>query len=226
MAEDNTDNELFGYLVDEMDFAIQQGADKPFFRVEFLNEQQGYAMGAYGMSMVTFDGGANWQHNLHRLENDSFYHIFDFSPLPGEGRFFVSGEAGLFMIGDTVQRKATQIHSIPWEGSFFSSSDADNGAIVMGGLRGRMFRTEDEGQTWTVVEKPTTSSIVASTRLDDGRLIFAGIAGELLISEDDGNSFSLLSLRSGDSIYALESVDDSTILVGGPLGISKLELPQ
>ncbi len=225
LLEEDPDNELLQYLVGEMEFAIEQGADKPFFRVFFLNDRQGYAMGAYGMSMVTFDGGETWEHNLHRLENDSFYHIFDFAELPGEGRYFISGEAGLFLIGDVNAREATRVHSVPWEGSFFTSTAAADGAIVMGGLRGRMFRTEDEGTTWTVVEKPPTSSIVDSIRLQDGRLVFVGIAGEILVSDDNGLSFSPLPLSSGDRIYAVAEDGPGTLLVGGPRGIQKLQLP-
>jgi photosystem II stability/assembly factor-like uncharacterized protein len=226
MLDEDPDNELLQYLVEEMQFAIEQGADKPFFKVYFLNDRQGYAMGAYGMSVVTFDGGETWEHNGHRLDNDSFNHIFDFAPLPGEGQYFISGEAGLFMVGDVGARKATRIHSIPWEGSFFTSAAATDGAIIMGGLRGRMFRTEDVGQTWTVVEKPPSSTIIDSVRLSDGRLVFAGIAGDLLISDDDGNSFTNLPLSSGDRVYALAEAEPGTLLVGGPRGIQRLNLPQ
>jgi photosystem II stability/assembly factor-like uncharacterized protein len=88
-----------------------------------------------------------------------------------------------------------------------------------------MFRTTDVGDTWTVVEKPPTSSIVGSTRLEDGRLIFVGIAGEILVSEDDGNSFSLVPMSSGDRIYTVAEGPTGTLLVGGPRGIKKLTLP-
>jgi photosystem II stability/assembly factor-like uncharacterized protein len=225
LAEEEPDNDYFDVLVGEMEFAIEQGADKPFFRVFFLNAKQGYAMGAYGMSMVTFDAGEHWEHNLHRFENDSFYHVFDFAPLPEPGTFFLSGEAGLFMVGNVTERTGKRIHSVPWEGSFFTSSAASDGAIVMGGLRGRMFRTTDVGDTWTVVKKPPTSSIVGSTRLEDGRLVFAGMAGEVLISDDDGVSFSLVPVSSGDRIYTIAEGPPGTVLVGGPRGIQKLTLP-
>ena len=104
--------------------------------------------------------------------------------------------------------------------------DAEDGSVVVGGLRGRMFRTSDAGATWTEVQKPPTSSIVDSTRLADGRLVFVGIAGEILISDNNGVSFSPLPLRSGDRIYAVEEGGPGALLVGGPLGIRKLALPE
>tara|TARA_R110002110_G_scaffold415561_1_gene650755 strand:- start:55197 stop:56279 length:1083 start_codon:yes stop_codon:yes gene_type:complete len=226
LAEENPDNELYPYLVEEMEFAITQGADKPLFRVHFQDEKFGHALGAYGMILVTRDGGETWQHALHTTENDAFYHVFDFAPLPEKGRYFLSGEAGLFMVGDINESTSKKINSVPWEGSFFTSSDTNDGAIVMGGLRGRMFRTEDVGDTWTVVEKPPTSSIVDSVKLSNGDLIFVGIAGEVLRSTDNGNSFAQLPVTSGDRIYAVAEGPTGTILAGGPKGITKLELPQ
>lgn len=218
------------YYVEEMDFAISQGADKPFFKVYFLDDQRGYAVGAYGMVVNTLDGGQTWTHRLETVENDSFYHVFDFAPLPGEKKFFLAGEAGLFLVADVSgpyeERHARKVHSVPWEGSFFTSVDTPKGAIVVGGLRGRMFRTEDAGDTWTVVEKQPTSSIVGSTRMGDGSLIAVGIAGEVLRSTDDGYSFEKLAVTSGDRIYAVAEGLEGTLLVGGPDGIAKLKLPQ
>ena len=119
LAQENPEDEDFPFLVGEMEFAISQGADKPLFKVLFHNESFGHALGAYGMILRTEDGGKNWQHVLHNTENDSFYHVFDFAPLPGGSRFFMSGEAGLFMIGDIDAATAELIENVPWEGSFF-----------------------------------------------------------------------------------------------------------
>ena len=138
----------------------------------------------------------------------------------------MAGEAGLFMIGDINTQSATLVENVPWEGSFFTSIAAADGSIVLGGLRGRMFRTTDEGESWNEVEKPPGSSLVASTKLEDGRLIFAGIAGDMVISSDNGASFSRLMLSSGNRIYTLEEGPSGTLLVGGPAGIQKLTLPQ
>lgn len=227
MAAADPNDTLFPYLVEEMDFAISQGADKPLFRIRMHTPTSGHALGAYGMILRTEDGGKNWTHVLHTMENDSFYHIFDFAQLPGERKFFLSGEAGLFMVGDaTVENAgARQTESVPWEGSFFTSEATSDGAVVMGGLRGRMFHTADMGATWTEVEKPPTSSIVDSTRLENGNLVFVGIAGEILMSTDNGSSFTQLPLKTGGRIYSVTEGPEGTLLVAGPDGIQKLTLP-
>ena len=114
---------------------------------------------------------------------------------------------------------------MPWEGSFFTSTAAADGAIVLGGLRGRMFRTTDAGDSWAVVEKPETSAIVDSTRLADGALVAVGVGGEVLHSRDNGQTFALLPVGSGDRIYTVAEGAPGKLLVGGPHGIRQLDLP-
>ncbi|KAA1193301.1 hypothetical protein F0M18_05525 [Pseudohalioglobus sediminis] len=226
LAKENPDNEMYPFLVEEMDFAISQGADKPLFAVDFHDESYGHVLGAYGMILKTEDGGKNWVHVLETTENDSFYHVFDVANLAGKNRFFMSGEAGLFMIGDAEAETATLVETVPWEGSFFTASATPDGAVVLGGLRGRMFRSDDEGQSWEEVKKRPTSSIVDSTLLENGTLIFVGIAGEILASNDDGRTFAMLPVTSGNRIYAVEEGPDGSLLVAGPAGIQKLGLPK
>ncbi len=225
MANEHPENEMFATLAGEMQFAIDQGADKPFFKVKCLNEKRCYAVGAYGMSVVTFDGGETWENNMYRNENENFNHLFDYAPLPTPGKYFIAGEAGLFLIADINERKATRIRSVPWEGSFFCSASTADGAIVMGGLRGRMFRTADEGATWVAVEKPTTSSIVAAIRLSDERLVAVGAAGEVLVSTDNGFTYALVPVGQVGPLSSVAEGPGNTLLLAGLKGIRKVAMP-
>ena len=226
LAEESPDNEIYPAMIGEMEFAIEQGADKPFFGVNFYDEKRGHAAGAYGMIVETTDGGASWEPRLHNMDNDNFNHIFDFAPLSGN-RFFLAGEAGLLMIGDPNNDIAARVTSVPWEGSFFAAVDAADGAIVMGGLRGRMFRTADEGQTWTVVEKPETTAIVTLTRLADGTLVAGGSGGEILLSRDNGQVFELSpASKTAGPIVDITQGEGDTLLVVGPRGIKSVALAQ
>ncbi len=227
MAEEDPENEIYDALIGEMEFAIEQGADKPFFLVVFYDEKHGHIAGAYGMMLETNDGGKTWEHRLHTVENEDFNHIFDFAPLPEPGRYFMVGEAGLLLVGDVNQDVALRVTSVPWQGSFFSAVDAADGAIIMGGLRGRMFRTVDEGLTWTAVEKPPTSAIVTETRLADGTLVAGGVGGEILVSKDNGVDFQM-SPAAGTvgPIFDMTQGEGSTLLVAGPRGIKSVTLAQ
>ncbi|NQX89473.1 MAG: glycosyl hydrolase [Halioglobus sp.] len=226
LATSDPDNDYYPLLVEEMEFAISQGADKPFFGVHFHTDKFGHAGGAYGMLLRTQDGGKSWEPVLHNVENDGFYHIFDFAPLPDEGKFFLSGEAGLFIIGDIATRTGKQVETAPFQGSFFTVIDTPEGGLVVGGLRGRMFRTVDAGVTWTAVNKPPSAAIVDIARLEDGRLVAVSIGGQIFISSDDGRNFKPLPLSNGGRLYAVAEGSNGSILVGGPKGIQKLKLPE
>lgn len=233
LAAAHPDNEKYPLLVAEMEFAVSQGADKPLFRVAFSDPDHGYAVGAYGMILETNDAGKTWLPVLEKVENDGFNHVFDFAPLPQSGKYFLSGEAGLLMVGDIEQEVGKKVETVPWEGSFFTIVDAADGGVVMGGLLGRMFRSVDAGETWTAVNKPLTSAIIDSTRLSDGRLVVAGIGGELLMSTDNGASFTPIPVTGPGQVYtdegrvyAVAEGPPGALLVGGPTGISKLKLPQ
>ena len=226
LAEAHPESDVYPRLVDEMEFAIAQGADKPLFGVHFHTDKFGHAGGAYGMLLRTLDGGETWEPVMHNVQNDGFYHIFDFAPLPQEGQFFLCGEAGLFIIGDIRARTGTRVANIPFHGSFFTVIDTSEGNIVLGGLRGRMFRTEDAGTTWTAVTKPPSAAVVDLTRLEDGRLIAVTFDGQVLQSTTDGRRFKQLPLTNGGRIYAVAEGSPGTLLVGGPKGIDKLILPQ
>jgi photosystem II stability/assembly factor-like uncharacterized protein len=232
LAAANPDNEMYPLLVEEMRFAISQGADKPLFRVAFPTIDHGYAVGAYGMALETVDGGQTWTPVLEKIDNDGFNHIFDVAPLPEQGKFFASGEAGLLLEGDISQNIARRVRTVPWDGSFFTIVDTASGGLVMGGLRGNMFRTDDVGATWIAVKKPMTSAIVDSTRLADGRLIAVGIGGEVLVSTDNGASFTAVPVSGAGQlytasgrIYAVSEGPEGTLLLGGPNGIHKVKLP-
>ena len=132
------------------------------------------------------------------------------------------------MVGDATldTPSGKRVHTVPWEGSFFTSNDTVDRAIVMGGLRGRMFRTEDLGANWEVVEKPPTSALVDSTRLSNDNLVFVGIAGEVLLSTDNGHSFSRLPINPGGMVFTVAEGSEGTLLLGGPSGIQKVAIPQ
>lgn len=222
LQQSDPDNEVFQFLIEEMQFAIEQGADKPVFRVFFHDDMHGYALGAYGMLLETKDGGKNWRHILHEFDNPGFNHLFDFTAI-GDGRFFISGEIGVMLMGD-INQKAGPALPTPWEGSFFTCVMAKDGSILVGGLRGNVFRSTDHGQNWNKVDKPASSAIVDSRTMSDGRVLLAAQGGSLLISDDNGQSFSRLDIKDLKRINSVVEVDASTLLVAGPQGIKKVSL--
>ena len=169
-------------------------------------------MGAYGFSVATEDGGANW---VPIMEHGplGFRHVFDYE-IVGE-RFFLTQEMGYILSGQMGQR--TDVASIIpfYDGSFYTMVSSERGDLVVAGLRGTAFRSDDDAQTWELLELPTTASINASLRLADGRLVLVSNNGEVLLSDDDGKTFEKVLLENTFPLSgAIETDPGQLVLVG------------
>jgi len=204
--EAEPDNERYAFLLEEMQLAAEQGADRPFFRVLMQSETSGFAIGAYGLLFATHDAGQSWLPVMEVLDMDQMVHLFDLAVLQspqapgadnGDGLrqdIVVSGEMGTILAVD-AESGQWQPQDFPYEGSMFSLLSAADGSLVTGGLRGLVFRSTDNGRSWVDSAKPPTGAVVAGTVLADGRVVLATQEGNLLLSADNGASFSLMPVE-------------------------------
>ena len=133
----------------------------------------------------------------------------------GENRLFVAGEAGMLAKSDDGGKTWVKITS-PYKGSYFGAIQAQNGAVLIYGLRGRIYRSSDAAlANWKQIENKTVASLMGSTRLPDGALVLAGLSGTVLISRDNGESFSLLPSGSTKALSApLLGAPNALLLIG------------
>ena len=68
----------------------------------------------------------------------------------------------------------------PYAGSWFTVELPSDAGIVVAGLRGNVWRSDDFGANWAQLAAPTTASVVASARRADGSLVFVDQAGLVL----------------------------------------------
>jgi len=95
----------------------------------------------------------------------------------------------------------------------------EQGSVLIFGLRGRIFRSEDDGDTWTPIDAPGESTLFAGQVFPDGRIVLVGAAGTVLESRDDGRSFSTVPLDTRASLAAVEKVGNGRLLTAGFGGI-------
>ncbi len=104
-------------------------------------------------------------------------------------------------------------------GSSVRALAANDSVIIAGTDGGGIFRSTDDGNTWTLADSGLTCLRI-SCLAADGRDVFAGTfadSGGVFHSTDNGRSWSLTSL-SGRQIYAL-AVSNRFLLAGGPAGV-------
>lgn len=221
LLEDDPENRDYQIVRDEMLFAQEQGADRPYFCIYFEDDQFGLVIGAYGMSMRTFDGGATWEPMLENHANYGFRHLFDYHI--GPNARVIVGEMGLVWTQDEPFTRVKQA-DFDYDGSIYTIVSSSSGDLIIAGLRGNGFRSVDHGETWTEVDLPTTVSVVSSLRLADGRIVLASQAGEILISNDDGRSFEKKTTERLFPISGIEEGRPGELVVVGLGGVRVVKL--
>jgi len=192
----------------------EQGADKPFLDVWFADAQNGYAVGAYNLIVRTRDGGKTWESWFDRTDNPKFFNFYAIRPAAGE--LFIAGEGGLVLKLDGAAQRFRAL-TVPYNGSFFGVTDAGS-AVVVFGLRGNVFRSEDRGAAWSKVDAGLPASIVGATRTADGATLLADVGGRVVASSDGGRTFGKVALSTTVPLTGIADAGGGKLAVVGPRG--------
>ncbi|MCY7388700.1 MAG: hypothetical protein LH481_11655 [Burkholderiales bacterium] len=142
----------------------------------------------------------------------------------GENKLFVAGEAGMLAKSDDGGKTWSKIAS-PYKGSFFGAIQAQNGAVLIYGLRGRIYRSTDAAlANWKQIDNKSVASLMGGTRLPDGTLVLAGLSGTVLLSRDNGETFSPLPSGSTKALAASLLGAPSALLLIGESGVREVLL--
>ncbi|WP_026096585.1 YCF48-related protein [Ideonella sp. B508-1] len=173
---------------------VQEGADKPFFDLAVLDGQQAVVVGAYGLALVTRDGGAHWAPLPLAAVNPRGLHLYGVQ-LQGP-RWVIVGEQGLVLRSEDGGASFSALAS-PYKGSFFGLLGSPEGTLLAYGLRGSAFRSDDAGSHWSRVKIDTPVTLQAGLVAQDGSLLLLAQNGELFRSRDQGESFDSLQMPAG-----------------------------
>ena len=225
---------------------------KPLMDVTFVDADIGFAVGAYGAFYATTDGGKVWglrtmfaapktaaapkkgkyesvgsnkavDDDAGGKGGDADKHLNAIVKL-GENKLFVAGEAGMLAKSDDGGKTWTKIAS-PYKGSFFGAIQAKDGAVLIYGLRGRIYRSTDASlNKWKQIENKSVASLMGSTRLSDGALVLAGLSGTVLVSRDNGESFSPLPSGSTKALAVPLLGAPNALLLIGEAGVREVLL--
>ena len=197
----------------------EQGADKPFLDVWFADENTGYAVGAYNLIFHTRDGGKNWESWFDRTENPKFFNLYAIRP--AGGTLFIAGEGGLVLKLDPGGERFTAV-ATPYNGSYFGVMDAKS-AVVVFGLRGNVYRTDDGGKSWNKVETGLTAAVVGGATSAKGELLLADAGGRIVASEDGGKTYQKVAVKNSLPIFGLTDAGNGRLALVGPRGVAVAE---
>lgn len=198
---------------------VNEGADKPFLSVSFLDKYRGIIVGAYGLIYQTEDGGVTWTSLKGGMDNGDERHLYKVSML-NDGGAIIVGEEGRIYLQSAWGEAFNRIES-PYEGTLFGSVIKGSDIIVYG-LRGSVYRSVDRGLNWQKIELPPIS-ITDGIVVSDGHVVLANEYGQLFISFDAEKSFIPIELNSNNPISSVVETADHSLVVAGVRGINLYE---
>lgn len=207
-----------GRRIAQAERLVADGADKPLLTVHFWDDRRGIAVGAYGLIVGTEDGGASWQSWLGRAENPKGLHLNAIHVVGPN--VYLAGEQGL-LLKSTDDARSFQSLASPYKGSWFAITGQGD-QLVIGGLRGNVFWSNDGGRQWVGSQVPVPVSIAAATAMKSGALVFVNQAGQLLSSTDGGRTLLIQRRPPGPPITALAESDDGSLVVGTFSGMHRV----
>jgi photosystem II stability/assembly factor-like uncharacterized protein len=203
---------------------------KPCLDIEFINNEIGFAIGAYGMFYETTNGGQTWEKRFI----DDFVHPDDKEYLQGlkeddpeayeeetkfilphfnrllitNEQFLLVGEMGL-VAQSTDMGKTWQRLDEFYPGSFFATNTFSKDQVIVAGLRGNAFVAQQDELNFEQVAIPTKATINSVVSFED-RVIMLANSGFLF--EYHNGQVKQSQLSSGHAILAAEKYNNQLIL--------------
>lgn len=221
--------------------------EKPFLDVHFRDRMNGLAIGAYGIYLVTDNGGKDWQElnmadlviseaidweaiEAAALEADADGMEFDrgcyefmechlnaFLDL-GDGRQMIAAERGYgFRSQDGGQ--TWESFRFNYAGSVFGLIAVDQGILAYG-LQGKVQLSTDFGGSWQLLDSPTQSTLLDAQQDTDGTVLMVGSGAARLRYDPTLGQFSLTEDRLGDAISAVVFTTQGLAVYAGEGGVT------
>lgn len=181
--------------------------------IYFSDEDNGVAVGSYGLYLRTSDGGHNWEDAT--VDPDIEFHLNKLLDM-GDGRWLIAGEAGNSYRSYDHGESWEQL-DMPYQGSMWGALTTAGDCALFFGLRGHVMETCDFGTNWTEVETGTEASISGAAQFE-GFSLLAANSGTIL-TKDDGGPFRVYHHSSGVDFAAAIALGGTRFVLVGEGGV-------
>ena len=157
--------------------------NQPLFDIQFLNPRVGYACGAYDTFLKSTDGGKTW--SLSSPGSDNIYNSLVFRD---EETGYLVGEFGTVLMTTDGGASWERLALNGFEGSLFGITLLPPETILVYGIAGNVFRSENGGRHWTEVSADQDKSLFRGAAHGEA-VVLVGASGARLVSTDGGRTF-------------------------------------
>lgn len=180
----------------------------------FLDLQQGWIVGHDQVILKTEDGGTSWNQVYQDIEADS--PLFDI--------YFLDADHG-YAIGAYGQFLESFDGGRSWEGRWISEDDFHLNQIIamedqlfIAAEAGISYRSDDQGETWTMLSPDYKGSFFGIMPLEGNSLLLFGLRGHLFRSDDSGESWKQIETATEASLTNGLKLKDGTLIITGLAG--------
>jgi len=196
-----------------------QDPENSFLDIALIAPGRILAVGAFGLAMESRDLGQSWNPVHIGTGDRHFNHVGRNT----KGGILLTGESGLVVESTDKGDTWTELPA-PYEGSFFGSLELTDGRLLIHGLRGHVFVSDDD-KSWTEVPTPTPSLLACGLRLADGRLLLAGQARCWLVGSGEPLSFKAWNPSLTSGVSCLLQTRSGDLFAFGEAGVTRLQKP-
>lgn len=185
----------------------------PLLDVFFSDALRGVAIGAFNTLLITADGGASWKLASRLLDNPEEFHLNAVTG-DGLGNLWIAGEGGVIFKSSDYGDHWLALNS-PYAGSLFGIDYSKKSArLLLFGLRGNVFYSDDAGESWQRSRVPERRSLAGGHFINQDYAVLAGSVGTLLVSDDGGESFATIAMGSRVNLSAVTCIGGLSVAVG------------
>lgn len=202
---------------------IEEGPDKPFLGVRFVDARRGFAVGAYGIALMTEDGGETWQSLMGRIPNPRGVHLYSIQQRDAD--VLIAGEQGALFRSEDGGQRFVELET-PYPGTFFGVLIIDSDTLLAYGLRGNAWRSADRGANWEQIDLGQPVTVTSGKVLLDRSILLADESGRLMRSSDAGRSFKPVEGSFPTGLTGLAQGSDKAVVLSGVRGLTRVDPAQ
>jgi len=166
----------------------------PLFDIWFRDENHGIAIGAYGLYLFSEDGGASWEVSEMNIYSDK--------PAEDSGNEEVKAEDD----DDFLDSYDLHLNSIAL---------SDNGKLYIAAEAGRIYRSDDSGDSWKSLVSPYIGSFFGVLPVAGDTILVFGLRGHLFRSEDAGDNWQEIQTSTQEMLTNGIVVKEDEIYITG-----------
>lgn len=210
-------------LLRDAERLVADGPDKPLFAVHFWTPQRGFVAGAYGITLVTEDGGAHWEWASDRVPNPAGSHLYGI--WVHEHQVYMVGEQGL-VVHSTDDGRHFKALTAPYAGSYFgivADSEGHASNAVIFGLRGHAFQLVSESNTFKPVAVDVQAGLLSMLPRTDGNSLLFDADGQILELQKDLSSAKLIGMSQVGPVLGVTRACGSNLVFAGLRGLMRVD---